>query len=59
MHSIRTGAIKSGKPEEAYGKILKDKAHRDYILVDDKLQALFYDLGYLMASEDEQPDVLQ
>lgn len=52
-------ALKSGKPEEAYKTILKEKVHRDYILEDDKLQELFYDLAHIVATDEERPDVLQ
>ncbi len=52
-------AIKSGKPEEAYNKILEDKVHRDYVLKDELLSGYYYDLAYIVAADEERPDFLQ
>lgn len=52
-------AIKSGKPEEAYNKILEDKLHRDYVLKDELLKDYFYDLSHVVAADEDRPEILQ
>ena len=52
-------AIKSGKPKEAYNRILEDKTHRDFILRNETLKNYFYDLAHIISADEDRPELLQ